>query len=393
MPIERDDFVPPEDVHEPSWIIRSSQTELVPLADSMRRHDPRLPLRLSVRVGSVAGVPCAHDAHTVDVSRQGMRLRLAAAIPAGSKIEFIATAHARKVRGTGEVKWLRRHESEYDVGVFLRTAGAGWSELIMSGHDAAEARRRTEMETAREVYDQLLPRCFPALDEIDLHAAIVPAGTVGGDYFDVLQPPGGRLLLTIADVAGKGVPAAISVAAFRAFLRAVIESERSPASLAARLNGLLVNALPDEQFITAVLAEVDCAAGILRYVNAGHPPGVLVRDHRCFGLEGSAPALGMQEGVKYVENRLLLQPGDRAVWFTDGVTEAVDARGRFYDRPRLTDLALRCDELDAPGICAAVLGDVMKFVGGPDAVTDDTTVLAAVWRGPTPATPGALDRD
>lgn len=390
MPVDPDQYEPSEGAHEPSWIIRSSQSELVAPGDLMRRHDPRFALRLEIHIGSAAGVDCSHEAHTVDVGRQGMRLRAAAAIPAGAGIEFVAAARHRKVRGVGEVRWLRPIGNEFEMGVFLRTAGPGWSELIMSGHGAAEARRRTEMETAREVYDQLLPRCFPALDEVDMHAAIVPAGTVGGDYFDVLQPRGDRLLLTIADVAGKGVPAAISVAAFRAFLRAIVEYERSPASLAGRLNRLLVNALPDEQFITAVLAEIDCRDGVLRYVNAGHPPGVLVRDGKCLGLEGAGLAMGLQEDVRYVESRLLLQAGDRVCWFTDGVTEAVDARGRFYDRPRLTDMLLRCDGLDAQGVCGAVLADVMRFVGGPDAVTDDTTVLAAVWRG---AAPGALDRD
>src|SRR5262245_55001753 len=186
-----------------------------------------------------------------------------------------------------------------------------------------------ELEIAREIQLALLPRGTYSTADIEIAGVTKPANTVGGDFYDVLPQPDGRIVLTLGDVAGKGSPAALLMALLLAALRTLVEERLEPAVLAARLNLQICRHSPASRFITLVYTIYDPATGHLTYVNAGqNPPLIRRRDGRFDRLSGTGIALGLFEHSEYGAVETQLEPGDLLVFYSDGITEAEDPAGQ-----------------------------------------------------------------
>lgn len=242
---------------------------------------------------------------------------------------------------------------------------------------------KRDLEIAREIQRWLVPESPPQVAGADIAFATRPANTVGGDYYDAFLrevqdggAPVNRLLLVIADVAGKSVPAALLMATFQASLRALSNARQSLAELVTGMNRYAcAHSLGGRRFTTAFFAELDPAARALTYIGAGHNAPVL---RRASGTLERLPAaslpLGIDPRAQFTTGTLTLAPGDLLVCFTDGVIEAVNARDEDYSEARLLELVKNSRGESAASTLKRLMADVEKFVG-PTRQHDDITCL------------------
>lgn len=244
-----------------------------------------------------------------------------------------------------------------------------------------------ELEIARQVQLAILPKAFPADSRVELDAHMTPAREVGGDFYDYFLIDESTLGFVVADVSGKGVPAALFMAISRTLLRSTALFERSPAGCIRRLNDLL--AMENEQmlFVTLFYGVLDLDSGRMTYVNAGHnPPYRISRD----GAIGTLPstsgmAVAVMEGFVYREVSLDLEPGDTLVLFTDGVTEAIDIDGALYGERRLEHLlAEGAHGWSIQEVSQRVLGSIRDFERGAPQADDITSLNLRFFGGHQP---------
>ena len=245
---------------------------------------------------------------------------------------------------------------------------------VLRERDALER----ELTVARDVQRQLLPDEAPAFDGLELAGACHPAIAVGGDYYDYLPHGDGRLGLVIADVSGKGVPAALLMASLQASVRSLFPTAPTPGALHERLNDALYRSSSAVRYATALLADFDPGTRRLTYSNAGHLPALLVRRDETVRCDEGGMPIGLFEGSVYDTGSLTLAPGDLLALFTDGVTEAPAPGGEEFGAERLAELlrAHRDHALDA--VLQAVLDALLAWSGPVDPHDDVTLVLARV---------------
>lgn len=235
-----------------------------------------------------------------------------------------------------------------------------------------------ELAMAAEIQASFLPESLPALAGWQLAATLRPARQTSGDYYDVIELPGGRLGLVIADVADKGTGAALYMALSRTLLRtyALEYPERPEKALYAANKRLLLDSR-SSMFVTVFYGILDPADGTLRYVNAGHNPPLLLHGPGApLMLRNTGIPLGVMHGAAWATEAVTLAPGGRLVLYTDGVSEAQDAQGEPFDMARLVDAAREGDGAQAAQ--AAILSAVARFVG--DAPQHDDITLLVVTR-------------
>jgi phosphoserine phosphatase RsbU/P len=185
-----------------------------------------------------------------------------------------------------------------------------------------------ELEVAREIQLAMLPRGTYRAGDVEICGVTRPANTVGGDFYDVLPLPDGRLVLTLGDVSGKGSPAALLMALLLAVLRTLADEGLTPPALVERLNIQISRHSPASRFITLFFGVYSPATGALTYVNAGqNPPLLRRRDGRYERLGATGVALGMFEGSTFEAVDTRVEPGDLLVLYSDGITEAEDPQG------------------------------------------------------------------
>jgi hypothetical protein len=234
-----------------------------------------------------------------------------------------------------------------------------------------------ELMLARHIQRSFLVSEFPRRPRVDVHAVNLSSKEVSGDFYDVVAAGEGTLLTVIADVSGKGVPAALLSSMLLGLVRLqAAGAAPSPAAAMQLLNTLACQREATGQFATLFLAAIDEPTMTLRYTNAGHNPPVLLRDGQRRLLETGGLLLGIAPDAIYEEGRVELRSGDRLVLYTDGVTEAIDARGDMLGEERLYSLLQGLEpDLDARAIVERVLEGVKSFTGDLD-LSDDVTVLA-----------------
>ncbi len=205
--------------------------------------------------------------------------------------------------------------------------------------------------------------------------AMRPANTVGGDYFDVIELGGGRIAVAVGDVAGKGMPAALLMALLQGSLRTLVSAGLRGSELMAKLNAHLCANIPSNRLITLLYAELDPATGHFSYVNAGHnPPFLLQAGHPPARLGATAIALGITTDAEFVEMTLELDPGDRLVLYTDGITEAEDASDREYGDARLGAWLQASREQPGRALIDGVIAEVLEHCGSARP-RDDMTLM------------------
>jgi len=197
------------------------------------------------------------------------------------------------------------------------------------------ARREAELTFAREVQRALFPKHLPSGDGLEFSAVCIPARGISGDYYDVMQLPDGRVVLAVADISGKGVPAAILMANLQAVLRMIVESGRSPGEVVSKLSQHLHQVTDASKFATFFYAEWNKADRLLRYVNAGHHSPIVIGSCRGQRLERGGLPLGVFPDLEFQTGEVELAAGDIIVVYSDGITEAVARSGDEFGEQRL----------------------------------------------------------
>ncbi len=256
--------------------------------------------------------------------------------------------------------------------------------LLVLGLELADrVMMKRDLEIAREIQGWLVPKTPPPVPGTDIAFLTHSANTVSGDYYDVFlrpAPPGQpgteRLLLVVADVAGKSVPAALLMATFHASLRTLAGNPMPLVELVSDVNRYMcAHSLGGLRFTTAFLGELDTTTGILNYVNAGHNHPVLVRSSgEIERLETGGLPLGVSDKALYQSGESLLGVGDRVIIFTDGVVEAQNAKEEEYGEARLLELLESPLEERSAELLARLMASLDSFVGTA-ARYDDTTLL------------------
>jgi hypothetical protein len=246
---------------------------------------------------------------------------------------------------------------------------------------------KNDLEIAREIQQAMLPRTAFQAGGIDAFGMTRPANAVGGDFYDIIPLPDGRVLLALGDVAGKGSPAALLMALLLAMMRTLVDEGLEGAALLARLNTQIVKHAPASRFITLFVAVLNPSTGDLVYVNAGQNPPLLRRVRGSYErLREGGIALGMFEFATYTAGRAELAPGDVLVMYSDGITEAENPAGDAFDEGGLENIVNDRGWSSARELGWATFAAVEQHVDGRR-LLDDLTVLVARRLPPLPTVP------
>ncbi len=236
-----------------------------------------------------------------------------------------------------------------------------------------------EMEIARTIQMNLLPKVYPALDGFDISAMSLPAKKVGGDYYDFIQLAEGRYAIAIADVSGKGVPAALLLATIRATLQIVAQQKDAiVTSVVSKMNQMTCRDATNDMFVTIVYGILDPAKKIFQYTNAGHSYPLLFDYGKVRRLQTGGCFLGIMENVEYKAQTIRLKSGQTLVLYTDGVTDTMNASGEIFGLERLK-VAIR-SKLQCPAqeIRDFIYQTCLDFRSGTEPFDDFTLVILKV---------------
>lgn len=244
----------------------------------------------------------------------------------------------------------------------------------------AAARIDKELEFAKEIQYSALPSVFPPYPnrkDFEIYAHMITAKEVGGDFYDFYMLGDSTLAFMIADVSGKGIPAAMFMMQAKTIIKDLAESGLELPEVFATANKKLCENNDAGMFVTAWMGILDLKTGLLKFVNAGHnPPLVRQADGEFVYLKArSGMVLAGMDGIKYRQNELQLTPGDQIFLYTDGVTEATDKNNQLYGEERLLETVNRNIVMDTRKLCEAVKSDVDQFVGEAPQF-DDITMLS-----------------
>lgn len=245
-----------------------------------------------------------------------------------------------------------------------------------------EARAREkhirELELGREVQERLFPQEYPVIPGLDYAGACRPALGVGGDYYDFIPISNGGLVIAIGDISGKGIPAALLMATLRAFLRGqAIDHETDLSAVIANLNRLVFESSAPNRYATFFLGTYDCAARVLRYVNAGHnAPMVIGEGGEIRRLETGGSVVGLMRAGSWEQGQMKLEAGDLLVAFTDGISEAMNGSDEEWGEERLIEAARATRRIPARGILDHIMRSADAFVAGAPQYDDMTLIVA-----------------
>jgi phosphoserine phosphatase RsbU/P len=297
-----------------------------------------------------------------------------------------ATQAAKEVAGSGQGLAMMALAFE-KMSERVQEQQSRLSELVSELREALKSKTQLaamqqELEIATRVQKSILPGPPAERHELSLFGLMRPAREVGGDFYDYFYLDDHRLGLIVADVSGKGVPAALFMAISQSLLRATAQHIHQPGRALAALNDLLAENNQEEMFVTLFYGVLDLNTGTFRYANAGHNPPLRV------GTTGTEPlprtggvALACLPGLDYDETGIVLHPGDGLLLYTDGVSEAMDPDNNEYGEPRLMDRLNRLANQPPEDVLGALLSDIDGFAdGAPQA--DDITCVYLRYYGP-----------
>jgi predicted ester cyclase len=262
--------------------------------------------------------------------------------------------------------------------------GSGWAQVTQARLEQ-ELRERERIEqdltVARSIQQASLPKEVPTLEGWQIAPYYQPAREVGGDFYDFLELPNGRLGIVVGDATGKGVPAALVMASGRSMLRALAQASNSPRDVLRRVNNALVTDIPPNMFVTCFYAVLDPESGLLRYANAGHDlPYLHHHDGEAKELRATGMPLGLMSSMGYEEMELVLEAGESVLFYSDGLVEAHDPKGEMFGFPRLR--ALLAEHAEERALGDFLLGELYSFVGAGWEQEDDITLVTLRFSAP-----------
>jgi serine phosphatase RsbU (regulator of sigma subunit)/anti-sigma regulatory factor (Ser/Thr protein kinase) len=245
-------------------------------------------------------------------------------------------------------------------------------------HEAAERERLDqEMRVATLIQQQFLPRVLPSLPQWQIAAYYGPARAVGGDFYDFIEMPDGRIGIAVGDVTDKGVPAALVMARTHSILRAEASRSDSPGEILARANALLVPEMPARMFVTCLFAILDPATGRVVMANAGHNLPYIRTDDGVVELRATGMPLGLMPDIRYEETEGVIAEGSNVLLYSDGLVEAHDPAAEMFGFPRLRE-AMMIDDAGSD-LLDRLLDDLHRFTG-PDWEQEDDITLVTLRR-------------
>ena len=317
----------------------------------------------------------AHADEIERLARTGARI----AVPLRSKHGLVGVLLLGAPEGREEFSVAEKQLLSSAADVFaLLIENAGLNERALE-----QEKLRRDLALAAEVQRRLLPSQPPDCPGAAFAAFTLPARTVGGDYYDFLELAGGRMAIAVADIAGKGIPAALLMSALQASLRVLAaEHDLTSSQLAAKMNGFLYASTASNSYATFFFAQLDFRSRRLHYVNAGHNPPYLVRrmkgDVEIAELTAGGTVLGLFPEVQYDDAHVDLCPGDLLVAFTDGVTEARNVAGEEFGEERLKDFLRAAGEMSAEEMSSALADRIRAWIAGAEQHDDVTFVIGAL---------------
>ncbi len=277
------------------------------------------------------------------------------------------------IRAHGFIALARKlSDQEYDLNdiEFLSSAA---DQIAIAAERIRLQRDELDFEHAREIQEALLPRTIPQIAGYEIAGMWEPARMVGGDYYDVLALGAATIGLSIGDVVGKGMPAALLMSALQAAVRASATAETGAADLCERVRRVVAGSLTGGKFITFFYAALDGSSRRLGWCNAGHNPPLLVRaDGRVERLAEGGPVISRVFREPYTQGEMLLEPGDRVVLFTDGASEARSGDEQFGE-DRLAEIVAANRELSAKALQTKLVEEISTF--SPGELEDDLTLV------------------
>ncbi|MEO8505230.1 MAG: SpoIIE family protein phosphatase [Acidobacteriota bacterium] len=262
------------------------------------------------------------------------------------------------------------------LGLFANQAAIALENVRLHIEALAKERLEREMQLAGEIQSRILPKGVPATPGFDLMGWNRPAQQVGGDYYDFLPMENGNLGVTVGDVSGKGIPAALLVSTLHSAVRLMLDRVEVGPILLQRLNQHIHASSAPNKFITLLLAQLDLETGDLRYVNAGHNPGLLIRaDGSSTTLEPGGLPLGLLAGGAYRCESLHMGPGDLLCLYSDGITEAASPSEEEFGLDRLCALLTQYRGAHLQELVQLIDVEVREFSAGQPQGDDQTLVL------------------
>jgi phosphoserine phosphatase RsbU/P len=270
---------------------------------------------------------------------------------------------------------FRERRLEIISGVSQQIAMAIQNDRLMS-ETLERERMEREFQLAREIQQTFLPSHTPRYHGWDLDARWQTARTVGGDFYDIFRISGKKVGLVIADVSDKGMPAALYMTVTRTLIRSDARNTLSPAALLERVNNMLVVDAQNGMYVTAIYAILDLETGMLTYANAGHNQPLLIDSSSgtVQRLQKGGMAMAVLEDNRYIDHRLMMDPGDALIFYTDGVTEQFSPSGDMFGEERLLSVLATQSNQEIRSILD-LLHDTLDTFRGGDPPSDDVTLL------------------
>lgn len=273
-----------------------------------------------------------------------------------------------------------RQFSEADMELLISLASVAALRIrnVALAEEAAESREMAhELKLARGIQVNLLPDALPDIPGYELHGGNIPFSGVSGDFYEIIGRREGEEFLTlVADVSGKGMSASLLAAALEALTASPIEGGLQPEEVCRRASRLLYERTAPERYATAILVALEPASGDLRFVNAGHVPGLLIRaTGEVEKLEATGTPIGLLPSCDYTAGTTRLEKGDLLVLYTDGINEAENASEEQYGFDRLAAACRENSGLSLTELAVAIENDLARFAGDVPFADDRTTVL------------------
>ncbi len=232
-----------------------------------------------------------------------------------------------------------------------------------------------ELNIASDIQLGMLPDDFPDTDSYSIKAVMKPAKDVGGDFYDFIKIGNSQIAFLVADVSGKGVPAALFMASARTLIRNNLKNGMTVDSVMDSTNAELVQSNREKLFVTVWLGMLDTSTGVLSYVNAGHNPPFMIHVDGSIDNIVSKPnfVLGRKKGIRYKEHRIQLSPGEKIFLYTDGLTDSTDVSGKMFKEDRVKEVLSSCRSADS--IIPGMIDSVVSFSKGAEQFDDITMLL------------------
>jgi sigma-B regulation protein RsbU (phosphoserine phosphatase) len=321
-----------------------------------------------IRTGETVVAPDVHRDSRYVVGRAATRSELAVPIVSNAQVIGALNLESDRKDAFGE--------ADSEMLQFFAVAAAIAIEKALLHRQVLEKQRiEAQLRIARDVQAGLLPQAAPEVHGYDIAGVNLPTWEIGGDYYDYIPLPDGRLGMVVADVSGKGVPAALIMATFRAALRAELRREGRLVGVVEGINRILLDSTGASRFVTAVYGILDPGRGRFAYVNCGHNPPMLLgsRGGR-IALDAGGPALGMVAEAAFASGEVALEPGDTLVLYTDGVVDLTDAQDVQYGLERLEGRLRAVAPMPAGDMILAVV-DATRAFAGREGYADDFTLV------------------